>query len=607
MRPKIVVIGGGIGGLAGEVVRLGERVARQGVKRPDGIWLMCYPEEALEKGWGAGFAAVQRADLQRLLASQLDPAAIHLGARCNGFRDTPEAVTVHFADGREVKADVLIGADGVHPAVRARLFGPAPLRSRGYTGVRSLTPAGSVPLPGDGIETWGRGTRFGLAPAPGGRIIWYATWNAPSGEEPADGMRAHLRALFGAWHDPIPAVIEATPEDAIVRNDIYDRWPARTWTWGRVALVGDAIHPMTPISPRAPARRSSTRPRWPGAWPRRVTPSSTARIPAATVAKRRPHNLAGAQLRRHGPIGRAPHLRRPRCGTRGDAPVPAATPARPGGRPPRQGAMTTAPRRALPWKAAEPGGEGTGCLAAPGVGDQLRELADVDGREPDEHRGEAVVVGSVKNFSGSAASNSSFSTRLATRTASTSGLGALDFFGSIRSFQVQANPLSLPLLGTLKPKWPVASLVSGSDSATRRTSSWVAITLLSKPGRAPRPCRSPPSQLAAEDGRRLIRSAPMLAGLLRRLPHQPLPPAWERMCDIRMIAGRPGMARSARNPVTGSAAVHPPPGPGTSQRLASTWPAAYTGRAHVWRPTTPSAAMPTSCCVPLTAAAVFGP
>jgi 2-polyprenyl-6-methoxyphenol hydroxylase-like FAD-dependent oxidoreductase len=41
-------------------------------------------------------------------------------------------------------------------------------------------------------------------------------------------------------------VIEATPEDAIVRNDIYDRWPARTWTRGRVALIGDAIHPMTP-------------------------------------------------------------------------------------------------------------------------------------------------------------------------------------------------------------------------------------------------------------------------------------------------------------------------------------------------------------------------
>ena len=256
--PELKEVGAGVGlwanalwaletiGLAGAVGQLGERVDRQGVKRPDGSWLMCYPQELLEKRWGAGFAAVHRADLQRLLAAQLDPAAIHLGARCTGFQDTPQAVTVHFADAHEVKADVLIGADGVHSAVRATLLGPAPLRYRGYTVVRSLTPAGSVRLPREGIETWGQGARFGFAPTRGDRIIWYASWNTPAGGEHDGGLRAHLLALFGDWHDPIPAVIEATPEDTIVRNDIYDRWPARTWTRGRVALIGDAIHPMTP-------------------------------------------------------------------------------------------------------------------------------------------------------------------------------------------------------------------------------------------------------------------------------------------------------------------------------------------------------------------------
>ena len=115
---------------------------------------------------------------------------------------------MHFADAHEVKADVLIGADGVHSAVRAALLGPAPLRYRGYTVVRSLTPARSVRLPREGIETWGQGTRFGFAPTRGDRIIWYASWNTPAGGEHDGG----LRALFGDWHDPIPAVIEATPK-----------------------------------------------------------------------------------------------------------------------------------------------------------------------------------------------------------------------------------------------------------------------------------------------------------------------------------------------------------------------------------------------------------
>jgi glycine/D-amino acid oxidase-like deaminating enzyme len=72
--PKLKEAGAGVGlwantlwalepiGLADAVLQLGERVARQGVKRPDGTWLMCYPEEALQKRWGAGFAAVNRAD-----------------------------------------------------------------------------------------------------------------------------------------------------------------------------------------------------------------------------------------------------------------------------------------------------------------------------------------------------------------------------------------------------------------------------------------------------------------------------------------------------------------------------------------------------------------
>jgi 2-polyprenyl-6-methoxyphenol hydroxylase-like FAD-dependent oxidoreductase len=237
-------------GLSGKVARLAVKVARQGVRRSDGTWLMCFPEELMVERWGAGMALVHRAELQQLLAAELDPSALHLGARCTGVEAGNRAVTARFADGRDVQADVLVGADGAHSAVRAALFGPAPLRYRGYITVRGVTAAGSVPLPVDGAETWGRGARFGLGPTSGDRIIWWATWNAaPEGKAPAgknDGDTAvRLRELFGAWHDPIPAVIDATPKTAMIAKGIYDRWPTRTWSRGRVALLGDAIHPMT--------------------------------------------------------------------------------------------------------------------------------------------------------------------------------------------------------------------------------------------------------------------------------------------------------------------------------------------------------------------------
>ena len=256
--PALEEVGAGVGlwpnalralgslGLAGKVIGLGGDLRGSGIKRPDGTWLLYQPQDLMRKRWGAGFTAVHRAELQQLLAAQLDPAALHLGACCAGFADNGTDVTVRFAGGREVAADVLIGADGVHSVVRAALLGPAPLRYRGYTGVRSLTPAGSVPLPRDGIETWGRGCRFGVAPASGDRIIWYAAWNSPEAADDGGTARAFLRRRFAAWHDPVAAVIEATPEAAIIRTYVYDRLPARTWARGRVALLGDAIHPMTP-------------------------------------------------------------------------------------------------------------------------------------------------------------------------------------------------------------------------------------------------------------------------------------------------------------------------------------------------------------------------
>jgi 2-polyprenyl-6-methoxyphenol hydroxylase-like FAD-dependent oxidoreductase len=232
-------------GLADKVRRLAVTVTRQGLRRSDGTWLMSFPAEVMARRWGSGFVLVHRAELQQLLAAELDPSVIHLGARCTGIQDAGPVVTARFADGREVQADVLIGADGVHSAVRAALFGPAPLRYRGYTTVRGITPAGSVPLPADGTETWGRGARFGLGPTSGERIIWYATWNTMAGGTD-DHTPGRLRQIFGTWHDPIPAIIGATPQTAVIRNDIYDRRPTRTWTQGRVALLGDAIHPMTP-------------------------------------------------------------------------------------------------------------------------------------------------------------------------------------------------------------------------------------------------------------------------------------------------------------------------------------------------------------------------
>ena len=80
----------------------------------------------------------------------------------------------------------------------------------------------------------------------GGRVYWYATENTPEGGRHAD-QKSHVERLFRGWHSPIEALISATPASSILRNDIFDRPPLERLGTGRITLLGDAAHPMTPF------------------------------------------------------------------------------------------------------------------------------------------------------------------------------------------------------------------------------------------------------------------------------------------------------------------------------------------------------------------------
>jgi 2-polyprenyl-6-methoxyphenol hydroxylase-like FAD-dependent oxidoreductase len=83
-----------------------------------------------------------------------------------------------------------------------------------------------------------------MLPIGNGRVFWYATLNSPAGEQDRAGER--IGNLFHGWREPIGRLIEATDEEAILRNDLFDRRPVRHWGSSRVTLLGDAAHPPTP-------------------------------------------------------------------------------------------------------------------------------------------------------------------------------------------------------------------------------------------------------------------------------------------------------------------------------------------------------------------------
>ena len=188
---------------------------------------------------GAPCVCVHRAVLQRTLLEGLPPGSVRANARCVGFEDS----TAILEGGERIEADILVGADGVNSAIREQIHGSEPPRYAGYTCWRGICPGNELLPERSALLAVGRGTQFGLWPCGTGQLYWFFTRNGPRG---AARSKTDALALSRDWAAPLPTVIEATPEDAIVHNDIIDRPPLRWWGRGRVTLLGDAAHATTP-------------------------------------------------------------------------------------------------------------------------------------------------------------------------------------------------------------------------------------------------------------------------------------------------------------------------------------------------------------------------
>ena len=230
-------------GLDAAVAAEGAEIAEAAIVGADGRPLTApIDTAALAAALGAPPIAIHRARLHRVLRGAA--GSVREGAEVVGYDDAGDAVTVRLADGQRFVADLLVGADGLRSAVRAQLIGDGEPRYAGYTSWRGIAPAGSIDATRT-TEAWGRGQRFGVVPIGHGEVYWFATANAPPGGRDDDPRRA-LEQRFAGWHPPIAALLAATPADRILRTDISDRPPLSRWHRGRVVLLGDAAHPMTP-------------------------------------------------------------------------------------------------------------------------------------------------------------------------------------------------------------------------------------------------------------------------------------------------------------------------------------------------------------------------
>ncbi|MGT2477396.1 alpha/beta hydrolase fold domain-containing protein [Paraburkholderia terrae] len=206
-------------------------------------------EEAAAR-YGALLYNVHRADLVGLLANALPPGVVRLGAECASVSQDEEGAWVTLQNGEVIRGDAVIGADGIHSAVRTALRRPEEKRFANILMWRSLIPADrleglDLPVAGNNwfgvgrniVSYWVRKDLYSVLASVPATEVSRESWTQA-------GDVGHLRRAFDGCEPTVRKMLEAV--DSTFITGMYHRDPIENWSTGRIGLLGDAAHAMVP-------------------------------------------------------------------------------------------------------------------------------------------------------------------------------------------------------------------------------------------------------------------------------------------------------------------------------------------------------------------------
>lgn len=212
--------------------------------------------DAHEERFGAPYLHVYRPDILRILEErvrELSPSAIHLNKALERYEEDDQGVTLHFADGTTARGDLLVGADGIKSVVRAQMHGFEPVHFTGNVAWRGMIPADKLPAdfqPPIFVNWMGPDKHMVVYWVNGGRLLnFVGCVEKPTWTQEGWAIKApwdDLKADFAGFHRDVQTMIDAADKDNCFCWALNNRPRLKYWSTDHVTLLGDSAHPTLP-------------------------------------------------------------------------------------------------------------------------------------------------------------------------------------------------------------------------------------------------------------------------------------------------------------------------------------------------------------------------